>query len=169
MNLSFPCAIPQSAGEVTAGCPWLHLPPPSLKGVSLVLGQHQLYKCLGMCLWKTLLMMLQPYCQARHPAQKGAKTSRSHCAHKHCWNCHQLSSCSPLQFNLMIETVLDSSPSVPLKSWLTGMSKVTILSWTLARLPATKFSGFPQDLMKQREHCASQVLWGVLGGILLWR
>lgn len=111
-----------------------------------------------------MLMMLQPYCQARHPAQKGAKTSRSHCAHKHCWNCHQLSSCSPLQFNLVIETVLDSSPSVPLKSWLTGMSKVTILSWTLARLPATKFSGISPGFNEtKRALCFSGSLGGVGG------
>ena len=41
----------------------------------------------------------------------------------------------------MTETILAGSPTVPLKSLLTGMSKVTILSWILARLPATKFSG----------------------------
>lgn len=109
-----------------------------------------------------MLMMPQPYCQARHPAQKGAKTSRSHRAHKHCWNCHQLSSRRPLQFNLMIETVLDSSPSVPLKSWLAGMSKVTIFSWTLARIPATKFSGISPGFNEtKRALCFS----GSLGGV----
>lgn len=165
MNLSFPCAIPQSAGEVTAGCPWLHLPPPSLKEVPWSSASISSTSAFGK---HCMLMTLQPYCQARHPAQKGAKTSRSHCAHKHCWNCHQLSSCSLLQFNLMIETVLDSSPSVPLKSWLTGMSKVTILSWTLARLPATKFSGFSPGF-NETESIVLLRLFGGVGGILLWR
>lgn len=119
-----------------------------------------------------MVIMPQPYCQARHPAQKGAETSRSHCAHKHCWNCHRLSSCSPLQFSLMIETVLDSSPSVPLKSWLAGMSKVTILSWTLARLPATKFSGISPGFNEtKRALCFSGSLgaWGVDSAVKMKR
>lgn len=70
-----------------------------------------------------------------------------------------------LKFNFMIETILayllGSSPSIPPQSSETGMSKKppsSLESWPVYQPPSSV--EFPQDLVKQREHCASQVLLG---------